>query len=221
MAEVFEQFERAELLADWLEARHRVGPGAIVSDLTRTPAQRRADALFAIFRRAASSTVGGRSPEPLVNIVIDQRTFEEALRRSAGEAVHTDPDESLDGRRCHTVGGTQLHPADVLASALLGHVRRVVIDAKGAVIDLGTKQRVSTGSARDAALLQALLRGAGGLRCLWPGCDSQGGCLQVDHRRPAVRGGPTDTGNSDVYCGFHNRVRNGASNRSAPRTATG
>lgn len=206
MAEVFEQFERAELLADWLEARHRVGQGAVVGDLARTPAQRRADALFAIFRRAASSPAGGRSPEPLVNIVVDQQTFEEQLRRAAGETVDVDPAESL-ARRCHTIDGAALHPADVLAAALLGHVRRVVVDAKGAVIDLGTKQRLFTGSARDAAFLQAVLRGPGGLRCLWPGCDAHGGCLQADHRKPAVLGGPTDVDNSDVYCGFHNRIK--------------
>ncbi len=207
MAEIFEQFERAELLADWTEARDRVGDAAVLGDLARTAAQRRADTLFAIFRRAASVPAGGRAPEPLVNIVIDQATFEDQLRSAAGEAVEVDPDEAVEGRRCHTVRGTPLRPADVLAAALLGHVRRVIVDRAGAVIDLGTKRRLFTGSARDAAFLQALLRGPGGLRCLWPGCDAHGGCLQVDHREPAARGGPTDVGNSDAYCGFHNRIK--------------
>ncbi len=207
MAEIFEQFERAELLADWTEARERLGDGAMIGDLARTSAQRRADTLFAIFRRAASVPAGSRAPEPLVDIVIDQQTFEEQLRRAAGEEVNVDPNEGLDGRRCHTVEGTGLRPADVLAAALLGHVRRVVVDRAGAVIDLGTKQRLFTGSARDAAFLQALLRRPGGLRCLWLGCDAHGGCLQVDHREPATRGGPTDVRNSDAYCGFHNRIK--------------
>lgn len=43
------------------------------------------------------------------------------------------------------------------------------------------RRRLFTGSARGAALLQALLRAQGGLRCLWPGCDA--------------------------YCGFHNRTK--------------
>lgn len=82
-----------------------------------------------------------------------------------------------------------------------------MVDAAGTVIDLGRRRRLFTGSSRDAAFLQALLRGPGGLRCLWPGCDAHGGCLQADHRKPAVLGGPTDVDNSDVYCGFHNRIK--------------
>ena len=90
---------------------------------------------------------------------------------------------------------------------MIGHVRRVVVDSAGNVIDVGRKRRLFTGTGRDAALLQALLRGPGGLRCLWPGCDGRGRCLQADHREPAARGGPTDVANSDVYCGSHNRIK--------------
>ncbi len=207
MAEVLDHYERAELLADWADARERVGPDARVEHLARTPAQRRADALFEIFRRAGAAPADARAPEPLVNIVIDQASFEEALRRAAGETVEVDPNEGLDTRRCHNVDGTQLPPSDVVAAALVGHVRRVVVDAAGTVIDLGRKRRLFTGAARDAAMLRALLRGPGGLGCLWPGCDGRGGCLQADHRHPAGRGGPTDTANSDAYCGTHNRIK--------------
>jgi len=207
MAEVLDQFERAELLADWAQARETYGAGALLEQLARTPAQRRADALFEIFRRAASSPADGRSPEPLVNVVIDQATFEEQLRRSSGEDVVVDPNGDVERRRCHTVGGTLLHPGDVLAAALVGHVRRVVVDGRGTVIDLGARRRLFTGSSRDAVMLQAMLRGPGGLRCLWSGCDGRGGCLQADHREPAGRGGPTDVVNSEAFCGFHNRIK--------------
>lgn len=207
MAEVFDAFERSELLADWARAREQFGEDARVEHLARTPAQRRADALFEIFRRAASSPADGRAPEPLVNIVIDQRTFEDQIRRAAGDDVEVDPNDRVESRRCQTTGGTPLHPGDVLAAALLGHVRRVVVDGKGTVIDLGTRQRLFTGSSRDAVMLQALLRGPAGLRCLWNGCDGRGGCLQADHREPAGRGGPTDVDNSEAFCGFHNRIK--------------
>jgi Domain of unknown function (DUF222) len=207
MGEVLDRYERAELLADWAEARERVGADAVVGDLARTPAQRRADAFYAIFVRAASTPVDAVSPVPLVNVVIDQRSFEEQLRRAAGEDVPVDPNDDLEGRRCHDLDGMPLHPANVLAAALVGHVRRVVVDSRGTVIDLGSRQRLFTGSARAAALLQALLRSPGGLGCLWPGCDAHGGCLQVDHRDPARNHGPTDVDNSDAYCGFHNRIK--------------
>lgn len=206
MAEMLNRYERAEFEADWAEARALHGADARVEHLRRTPAQRRADAAFEIFRRAGATCADDRTPDPLVNIVVDQETFEDELRRAAGEHVETDPNET-DGRRCHTVSGTTVHPADVLAAAVVGHVRRVVIDTAGNVTDLGRRRRLFTGSARDAALLQALLRRPGGLRCAWPGCDAHGRCLQADHREPAARGGPTDTANSDVYCGSHNRIK--------------
>ncbi len=206
-AEVFAQFEHAEFLADWAEARERFGADARVEHLARTPAQRRADALFEIFRRAGAAPADARSPEPLVNIIVDQQTFEEELRRAAGEDVEVDPNADLDSRRCHTIDGTPLHPGDALVAALVGHVRRVVLSAKGTVIDLGTKRRLFTGSSRAAVMLQALLRGPGGLGCGWPGCDGRGPCLQAEHREPARLTGPTDIDNSEAFCGFHNRIK--------------
>ncbi|HSP04277.1 MAG TPA: DUF222 domain-containing protein [Acidimicrobiales bacterium] len=205
MAEIFERYETAELHADWAAAREVHGEDACVEHLARTPGQRRADALVEIFRRA--ETAAGPSGEPLVNIVVDQDTFEDEVRRAAGEDVTVDPNEDLTARRCQAVDGTQLRPSEVLAAAVLGHVRRVVLDSAGNVIDLGRRQRLFTGSARDAAFLQALLRSPGGLGCLWPGCDGSGRCLQVDHRDPARQRGPTDVANSDAYCGFHNRIK--------------
>ncbi len=205
MAEIFERYETAELHADWALARAEHGDDARVEHLARTPAQRRADTIFEIFRRAAAAD--GASPGPLVSIVVDQQTFEDQLRRAAGVPVPVDPNGDLSGRRCHTLDGTPLRPAEAVGAALVGHVRRVVVDAAGTVIDLGRKRRLFTGSSRDAAFLQALLRGPGGLRCLWPGCDGRGRCLQVDHREPAGREGPTDVANADAYCGFHNRTK--------------
>lgn len=206
MAELLDVYERAEFEADWAEARAEHGTEARVEHLRRTPAQRRADALFEIFRRAGGARADDRSPDPLVNIVIDQETFEDELRRAAGEEVETDPNDA-EGRRCHTVGGTTLHPSDALAAAIVGYVRRVVVDAAGNVIDVGRKRRLFTGTSREAVLLQALLRDPGGLCCGWHGCSARGPSLQADHREPAARGGPTDVANGDAYCGSHNRIK--------------
>lgn len=206
MKQLLDRYEDAEFAADWAEAREEHGAEARVEHLRRTPAQRRADALFEIFRRAGASPADARSPEPLVNIVIDQETFEDELRRAAGETVEQDPND-IDGRRCQTLDGAELHPSDVVAAAFIGHVRRIVVDSASNVIDVGRKRRLFTGTGREAVLIQALLRNHAGLRCLWPGCDGRGGCLQADHREPAARGGPTDVGNSDPYCGSHNRIK--------------
>ena len=41
----------------------------------------------------------------------------------------------------------------ILAAALLGHVRRTVIDSRGVVVDLGRRERLFTGAAADADTL--------------------------------------------------------------------
>lgn len=209
MAELLERYERAEFEADWAQARAQHGVDARVEHLPRTPAQRRADAAFEIFRRAGGARADDRSPEPLVNIVVDQDTFENELRRATGADgdVAADPSVDVSKRRCHTIGGTSLHASDAVAAAIVGHVQRVVVDAAGNVIDVGRKRRLFTGTSRDAAMLQALLRDPGGLGCGWPGCSGRGPCLQADHRQPAARGGPTDIANSEAFCGTHNRIK--------------
>ncbi|HSL56474.1 MAG TPA: DUF222 domain-containing protein, partial [Acidimicrobiales bacterium] len=153
-AEICDRFVDSKHRTDLAAARHRLGRDEVAPDeLDRTPAQRRADALVAMAHRAATAPPEGRRPEPLVNIVIDQASFESELARLAG-ATSPAPDEiDPTGRVCRTLSGHHLHPGDAVAAALVGHVRRVVVDGEGTVIDLGRKQRCFTGAARDAVLL--------------------------------------------------------------------
>ena len=81
IGEVLERYERAEFDAEWADLRARVGDDASVSMLERTATQRRADAIHAIFMAAASTPADAQRPEPVVNIVVDQRTFEEHVER--------------------------------------------------------------------------------------------------------------------------------------------
>ena len=67
-----------------------------------------------------------------------------------------------------------LHSHDVLRAALAGHVRRTVVDSDRVVIDLGRRQRLFTGNARQAAKL--LVR-----RCEHVGCELPGDWCEVDH----------------------------------------
>ena len=81
------------------------------------------------------------------------------------------PPSTLQGT---TASGTPLHPHDVLRAVLAGHVRRVVVDSQGVVIDMGRKTRLFTGAAREAAKL--LVR-----RCDHAGCDLPEDFCEVDH----------------------------------------
>ncbi len=208
MMEIFERFRTAEFLTDWDTAVTEHGPSPTATQLVRTEAQRRFDALAAIFRAAASAPLDIRAPEPTVNIVVDQQTFEDHLaqlmkdpdatdRYSPAAAAPTDPYT----RRCETTNGTLLHPDDVLAAALIGHVRRVVYDSAGTVIDLGRRRRLFTGSARNAVMLQAQ-------RCLWPGCDLPAGRCEADHVKPWSDDGPSAPANGAPACPRHNRAKN-------------
>ena len=83
MAEILDRFCDTEFHADWERARNRLGDGVTPSDLERTAAQRRMDALHAIFMAAAAAAPGSKPPEPLVTIVVDQTTFESAVTAMA------------------------------------------------------------------------------------------------------------------------------------------
>jgi len=93
LRDVHEHFIDAELAADWGEARERLGDVATYDDLQRTEAQRRADALMAIVRAAASHQANQTGGSVIVtNVVIDLATFERHLRRVCSDEPVTDPD---------------------------------------------------------------------------------------------------------------------------------
>jgi hypothetical protein len=206
LREVFDRFCEAEFLTDWAEARQQVGADLARGFLPRTDAQRRFDALLAVFAAAASAPGVPRSGEPLVNVVVDAHTAAELLAEAAGagaagaDEVPRSPDEVL-WRRCETVDGVQLPRADVLAALLVGRLRRVVLDSAGRIIDLGRRSRLFRGGAREAVLL--LER-----RCLWPGCNAPPGRLQADHLHGwAFERGRTDHDDGGPTCGHHNLVK--------------
>lgn len=205
--------------------------------LPRTNRQRRFDALIAIFRAAATVGDVGTVAEPLVNVMLDADTWGKMLL-AAGLSTSTgldgqpiDPftglanDEAGDlldnltnsaTQTCETSGGVPLHTHDVLRAALAGHVRRTIVDSEHVVIDLGRRQRLFTGSARQAAEL--LIK-----RCEHAGCEIPADWCDVDHNLEWNRDhGTTDQHNGRILCRGHNldkhrrrwrtkRARNGSS----------
>lgn len=203
MKEVFDRFAQAEFEAEWDELRARLGDDACPGMLQRTERQRRADALAAIFERAAAAEPGAKSPEPVVNIIIDQHIYDTQLAAMVeGRKARFDASDLLH-TRCRTTSGVPIDPADAVVASLVGHVRRVVLGADGVIIDLGRRSRTFTGCARDAALLQAALDSDG--RCLWPGCGHRR--CQIDHSHDWGDGGVTDQRNAGPLCPRHNRFK--------------
>lgn len=226
MVAIHERFTEAEFHKDLATRRAQWGDDAELHDLPRTLQQRRFDALVEVFRTANTARdngITGAAPAPLVNVLVDHDTWADLLVRSGlapdadltGDTIDpftglaqprqlvaelmNDPAELLK-RTCETSTGTQLRPLDVLRAALAGHIRRVVVNADGVVVDQGRKQRLFTGPAREAALL--LLR-----RCEHPGCDVPATLCQVDHATEWTYGGPTDQEQARGRCGGHNRYK--------------
>ena len=79
MSEIFERFCDAEFTADWDQTLARYGDAACYSLMPRSDAQRRFDAMYAIFERAASVDPDAKGAIPLVNLVIDVPTLERYL----------------------------------------------------------------------------------------------------------------------------------------------
>ena len=199
---IFNQALEREFQIDVAERTRLHGPDAPSSFLPRTDAQRRFDAMVSVFRRSVEVPADAKAPTPVVNIVVDQRTLEEALARHGLVPEPTDlADIDFSRRRCETTSGTAIVPDAVVRAALQGHIRRVVYDSAGVIIDMGRKRRLFTGSARQAAMLMAT-------RCDFPGCDVPGAHTQIDHLDEWDRDdGRTDLINAGLGCNGHNRVK--------------
>jgi hypothetical protein len=180
--------------------RARVGDQASVAMLERTAAQRRADSMYAIFLAAASTPPDAQRPEPVLNLVMDYRSFEDHVVALVDGRPPRRPDPTDLSRRCETDTGMPVDPFSAVAAGLVGYVRRVVIDRAGVVTDLGRRQRLFRGSARVAALLQ-------GRRCTWPGCGRTTR-LHIDHLDDWQHLGPTNQGNAGPSCSPHNLFKN-------------
>ena len=205
---IFERFCDREYRADCETRRLQHGPDADQHPLPRTARQRRFDAMRTIFHTAATAEGVGSVADPLVNIVIDAATFTELLA-ACGLTPETDSeliadlvnsDVALSDRRCETSTGIQLHPHDVLRAALAGHIRRVVVDSNSVVIDMGRKQRLFTGAARDAAKLLLVT-------CEHPGCELSADLCDIDHTTEWSHGGTTDQTNAGPECRRHNLAK--------------
>ena len=191
-----------EFRTDVAERTRIHGSDAPASLLSRTDGQRRFDAMTSIFRRSVSVAQGAKPPSPLVNVIVDQRSFEEGLARHGLIPEPVDlADLDLSRRRCETASGVPVVPDVAVRAALQGHVRRVVFDSAGVVIELGRKRRLFTGAAREAAQLMAT-------HCDFPGCDVPAAHTDIDHLAEWDRDhGRTDPDNAGLGCNSHNRAK--------------
>jgi hypothetical protein len=166
--------------ADWAEAKARLGRDPGIHELSRTPGQRRADALREMATRSRMAPAGGRRPEPLFSVLVDY--------------------ETLAGRICELANRIVVTPGQLVPWLDRAWLERVVFDGPSAVKDVGIHQRLFTGGTRRAVEVRDQ-------ECFHPTCEEPADSCQIDHIDPYGTGGPTTETNGQVACGFHNRDR--------------
>ena len=231
--DVHDAYVRAELEADWAEARARLGDAATVADLVRTDAQRSMDALEAMCRDAARGLEERTGHRVTTHLVLDQVTFERHLVRLAGGDPGPDPRlatwwSDLADRWRHAGGFDEAAagtPAGATATGALVGFRCSTLDGRPLDPMEATVAALVAGVRRVVARADGVVLDMGrtqrcftGLRhlavllsathCPWPGCTVATHHAQADHLLPWDAGGCTDPGNGAPTCGKHNRFRN-------------
>ncbi|MET8267752.1 DUF222 domain-containing protein [Micromonospora arida] len=151
-------------------------------DDTRTPGQRRHDALADVCRLALRS---GELPEnggDLAQVVVT--TSYDGLARQLGAGA-------LDI-------GPHLTPEAVRRLACDASILPAVLGGSGQPLDVGRQRRLITGPLRRALVLRD--RG-----CAFPGCDRPPRWCDGHHIRHWADGGDTSLDNAVLLCGHHHR----------------
>ncbi len=151
---------------------------------TRTPAQRRADALVELARRALA---GGSLPEgggerPHVTVTVDLATLEQRAGAAGAELAWAGPVTAETARRIACDAG----------------VARVITAGRSEPLDVGRRTRVVS-----PAMRRALAVRDGG--CRFPGCDRPPAWTDAHHRKPWAEGGETSMANLLLLCPSHHR----------------
>jgi hypothetical protein len=168
-----------------LDAESREG-----TDDTRTPAQRRADALGEVCRqwldREDRPTVAGERPHVTVTVGTDALAGDERTGRGPGslsELDHTGPVDPALARRI----------------ACDGSIRRVVLAGRSEPLDVGRQTPVVSPALRRAVIVRD--RG-----CRFPGCDRPHAWCDAHHVVHWADGGPTALANLILLCRRHHRM---------------
>lgn len=153
-------------------------------DDTRTPTQRRADALVELARQVLNSgdapSSGGERPH--LNVHAPLETLE---KRSGAEAAELDWGGVISGETARRL-------------ACDAGVSRIITDGAGEPLDAGRRTRSIPSALRRAVV-------ARDRHCVAPGCDRLPGWCEVHHRRHWIDGGPTALWNLELRCHLHHR----------------
>ncbi len=166
--------------ADCAEAKERLGRTGRLDELSRTSAQRRADALVEMATRSRTAPADGIRPAPLFSVFVGY--------------------ETIHGRISELENGTVMAPSALTPWMDSAYFERAIFSL-GNRVDVSVRARLFTGGTRRAIELRDRM-------CTHPYCYEPAESCQADHIETWAKGGPTTQENGRLLCGFHNRLRN-------------
>ena len=175
---------------EWAAAKHALDAEPGLDDLTRTPAQRRADALANLIRRGHGAGPDGATPAPLVNVVVGL--------------------ETITGTICELLDGTVITPGQLAVQLTEADIRRVVFDGPDRVLSVGARSRFFRGALRDAIVVRDR-------ECRHDLCDISAEHCDIDHVVPWPDG-PSNEPNGQALCDHHNRAKGHTKGTRPPST---
>ena len=152
---------------------------------TRTPAERRADALTDIcryFLDHQDTVVPHRRRRPHLNVIVD---LDDLLGNGGGGT---------------TIDGAHLDPDTIRVLLCDSEIHRFIVDSESQILDYGRGQRTA-----PPALFTALVLRDGHCR-LVPGCDRGPAWCDAHHVVPWEDGGPTSLDNMVLGCSRHHHL---------------
>jgi hypothetical protein len=153
-------------------------------DDTRTPTQRRADALVELARQVLNSgdapSSGGERPH--LNVHAPLATLE---TRAGAEAAELDWGGVVSGETARRL-------------ACDAGVSRIITNGASEPLDVGRRTRSIPPALRRAVI-------ARDRHCVAPGCDRPPGWCEIHHRQHWLDGGPTALSNLELRCHVHHR----------------
>ncbi len=178
-----------------------------ISEYTLRPVIRRgtrywmARAIGTIATLAATAPKDGKTPEPLLVVLMDLETMESAKERWANNDPAIPPDLVFrPGYTCEALDGKPIHPDHAFRIALNHRLQRCLIDARSLKVDLGRTSRLFTGAARQAVIYRDR-------HCTIPGCRRPARWCEVDHNTEWQDHGETNSETGRLYCGQHHQAK--------------
>jgi len=201
------RLERRLFDLDWSGAKEALGRDPRLSELARTSAQRRADALVEMATRSETAPGNGRRPAPLFTVLVGYETLhgriselEDGTVVPPGSLLPWLPGADIERAEFTPGGRIEIGAPSTLSSVSVAGLDRAV-STPVTRAEIPPTRRLFTGATRRAVEVRDRA-------CTHPLCDVPAPGCQVDHIQPWALGGPTTQENGRLLCGPHNRMRN-------------